>query len=91
MSTSFSHNKNGGFVPFCSGSAEVLPDPNLCPKFGRGCVGNFYFFRCALLENGGVSIFSDLECPSGVRHRNSADSAEIGGLGFLLLSETGFM
>ena len=32
---------------------------------------------------GGFLSFSDLECPSGVRHRNSADSAKIGGFWFL--------
>ena len=49
MSTSFSHYKNRGFVPFCSGSAEVLPDPNLCPKIGRGVCGQL-FFSLALVK-----------------------------------------
>ena len=48
-----------------------------------GCVGNFFFLSArALKKRGGFSIFSDLECPSGVRHINSADSAEIRGFGF---------
>ena len=47
----------------------------------------FLIFPRALLKNKrGVSIFSDLECPSGVRHINSADSAEIRGLVFAAVS-----
>ena len=47
-------------------------------------MGNFsFFFLRALLKNGGGgSIFSDLDCLSGVRQINSAHSAEIRGFGF---------
>ena len=83
--------KIGVFCHFAVVAQKSFPTQIYVQKLVGGVWVTFLFFSPCASKKRDCSIFSDLEWSSGVRHRNSADSAEIRGFGVLPLSETGSM